>query len=206
MTRSLREHDVDAVRLDAAPRRPVLGAVVAPLAAVLLSAALPGAATAVELGGYIGYHQPLEQDDATDDVTVGARVRVPVHPLAEIEAEFLYVNMDRGPYRVRGVAQEVQEWSITAPRVAVVVGGEVGHRRAYAPYASLGAGLYFLRKDESPDADRIGLDLGLGGVVEMRPGLHLDVQARATRISLEQGGSRASISVLAGLSFDLGYR
>jgi hypothetical protein len=169
-------------------------------AALLLSSSVPSHARPVDLGGFVGYHSPIDQDDATDDAVLGLRGLVPIFGGFAIEPRFTYFDMDRGPYRVRQVPQEVQEWSILATtlhlRYTVPRDPE-----SIRPYAVFGAGYYFLRKEESPDADRMGLQGGIGLELPMRPGVELDVGAEAVRISLEQGGARATIGLFVGLNF-----
>jgi hypothetical protein len=167
---------------------------------LLLGTSTIAEARSIDLGGFIGYHQPIDQDDATDDAMMGFRGLLPVVGGLAIEPRFTYFDMDRGPYRVRQVPQEVQEWSIVATTIHLryTLPRDPGSIR---PYASVGAGYFFLRKEESPDADRLGVQGGAGLELPMRPGVDLDVSAEAARISLEQGGARATVGLSVGLNF-----
>lgn len=175
--------------------------------AVPLATIAPADARRVDAGVFVGYHEPLSQDDATDDLVLGGRLRMPLRGPFVLEPSFQWFEMDRGPYRIRGVPQEVQEWRIVAGTLGLSVGPELGRRHLYRPYAYAGAGLYFLRKDEAPDSDRFGLEGGVGVSAELSPAFELDARLTLTRVSLEQGGARSIMGITGGLYYSFGkYR
>jgi opacity protein-like surface antigen len=192
--------------IDACGRaRPLASAARLSMICVALGAA-PLPATALgwaEAGGFVGYHEPVEQEDASGDVTFGARLRARLAPGFYAEPAITYYRMDRGLYRVRSVPQEVEPWYIASGSVSVIYGPGFD-RPGYHPYVTLGAGVYFLRKAESPDADRPGYRVGAGLVTEASPNFTLDVAATAVVIALEQGGSRGILDIGVGLSYRFG--
>ena len=71
------------------------------IAALVLALVIPAPASSLEVGGYVGYHQPLQQDDATDDITVGGRARLGVSEMFRVEGEGFVVGLETGAvYRV----------------------------------------------------------------------------------------------------------
>jgi len=160
----------------------------------------PAHGESIDLGAFVGYHSPLDQEDATDDAYMGARALFPIVRGFRLEPAFTYFDMDRGPYRVRQVTQEVQEWSITAATLGLRYTFP-RHPSSMRPYLSFAGGYFFLRKKESPDADRFGMQGSVGVEFPMRPGVGLDVSGTAARISLEQGGARATVGLSVGLNF-----
>jgi hypothetical protein len=170
---------------------------------LLLVLAQGVAAQRIELAGVVGYHAPLKQEDTSDDILVGARARFPVGPLLKIEPALTWFDMDREPYRARSVVQEVAKWTIVSTTLNLTLGQGFG-RQGFHPYVTAGAGYYFLRKEEAPSQDRLGLNAGAGLVVLARPDLSFDVSGRAERISLESGASRGQLSLLVGVHYHLG--
>lgn len=173
----------------------------------LLAGAAPAHAQRVDAGVLVGYHEPLSQDDATDDLVIGVRLRVPLRGAFMFEPAFQWFEMDRGPYRVRGVPQEVQEWQILAGTAGVSWGPTLGRRHLYRPYLHGAVGMFFLRKDEAPDTERLGLDVGAGVSAEISPDFDMDARLSLARVALERGGSRAIVSITGGLYYRFGqYR
>jgi len=173
----------------------------------LLAGAGVAHAQRLDAGVVVGYHEPLYQDDATDDLLIGLRLRIPLKGAFMLEPAFQWFEMDRGPYRIRGVPQEVQEWQILAGTAGVSWGPTLGRRHLYRPYLHGAVGMFFLRKDEAPDSERPGFDVGAGLSAELSPDLDVDARLSLARVSLERGGSRAIVSIAGGLYYRFGqYR
>jgi hypothetical protein len=170
---------------------------------VLLALASPAMGQRIELAGVAGYNAPIDQEDTSDDILVGARARFPVGPFLKLEPAITWHDMDREPYRSRGVIQEVAKWHIVSTTLNLTVGRDFG-RPGFHPYLTAGAGYYFLRKEEAEDQDRLGINAGAGLMVLMRPDVSLDLSGRAERISLESGGSRGQVNVRVGIHYHLG--
>lgn len=166
----------------------------------LLALAAPAGARTVEMGGFVGYHAPVTQEDASDDITVGLRLRTPLAPILHVETLFAYYDMDRGPYRVRSVIQEVQPWYILSAGAGLVVGRGFTES-GYHPYGALGIGLYWPRKDERDEGTRVGLRGAVGLVAGMTPEVSVDLSAAAIRIALDNGASRGLLDLSAGVNY-----
>lgn len=171
--------------------------------ALLLLSAQVALAERIELGVFAGYNEPFDQADASDDLLAGARARFPFGTWVKIEPAITWYDMDREPYRARSVPQEVGKWQIVSGMANVTLGRDFGER-GYHPYVTAGVGYYVLRKDESPDQERFGLNAGVGLMVLMSPNISLDASGRAERISLESGGSRGLVNLRLGIHYHIG--
>ncbi len=161
------------------------------------------AADRPSVGGFVGYFSPVAQDDADADIVYGAKVRLPIRSMLSLEGGFAYNEMGIDEFRVRGQTQEVRSWVVAATTLSLTIGrgfGEIGTH----PYVSLGAGYYFLRKDEIPDSDRLGFRGAIGIEFLVREDVSFDLGVTTDRVSVEQGGARAIHSVRIGLNYFLG--
>lgn len=160
----------------------------------------PSEALDLQIGGVLGAHEPLDQEDATDDLLFGVRGRLPAWRGIYLEPSITYIDMDREPYRVRNVPQEVQEWNMVALALNGSWGPGLG-QPGVQPYLTAGVGYYLQRKLETPDTERLGFDVGLGLVVPMKPNIDLDFRGALTSVSLEQSGSRGLASLSVGILY-----
>jgi hypothetical protein len=165
--------------------------------------ASPAPAADLEISGMVGIHSPIYQDDASDDSLLGGRVRLPVAPGFKVEVAGVYFDMDSGPYRVRGVPQEVQTWSMTGLTAAVTFGERFGFS-GVSPFATVGSGLYFIRKNERPDTEEFGIFGSLGINFPLREEISGDIAGTITRVDIEKGGSRGVVSGHIAINYHLG--
>lgn len=171
--------------------------------ALLVLVAQPAFAERIELGAFVGYNEPYDQADASDDLLGGVRARVPLGSIVKIEPAFSWFDMDREPYRARNVIQEVSKWQILSAMANLTFGRNFGEH-GYHPYVTAGVGYYLLRKDEAADEDRLGVNAGLGMMILMAPDISLDLSGRAERISLESGAARGLLNLRVGIHYHLG--
>ncbi len=172
----------------------------APLAGSLPEPAL---AERTAVGAFIGYHNPWDQDDASDDMLLGAKARFPFLSTISLQGDFTYYKMGIEPFNMRGVAQEVRSWTITRAGLMAIYGRGFGETGTH-PYLALGAGYYFLRKDETPETNCLGLRGAIGFDLLMKEDIAFDLCVGVDRIQVKNGGARALASARAGLNYFFG--
>jgi hypothetical protein len=177
------------------------------LTSILLSTVLAGSSAAAGLaaGPFGGWNFTIVQDDAGGGVLYGLRGKVSATPAISVEPWFTMITEGDVDHDEEGVEFTQEGGSIMSFGVNASLGG---FRTApgFGLYATAGIGAYMLKpeQDYKEDQTRVGINFGPGFVVKIAPTLDLDVSGRFTAITLEGGGSRKSVAVVAGLNYYFG--
>jgi hypothetical protein len=171
------------------------------LSAFLLIA--PGAhAIGIAVGGYGGVNVPIVQDDAGLGPLFGLKAKLGGTLPVTIEPFFTMITEGDVEHSEEGIDFTQEGGSIQSFGVDVAFGSYRGSP-GMKLYLVGGIGAYGRDPgQEYRDKEtRFGFDLGLGLVSKFAPMLDLDISARLIVFTLEDGGSRKSAGIAAGLNY-----
>ena len=175
------------------------------LALLLAALAGPAEAGGIAAGPFGGWNFTVLQDDAGSGFLYGLRGKISATTAFSVEPWFTMITEGDVDHDEEGIEFTQQGGSIASFGVNAGLGG-FRKGPGFGFYATAGIGAYMLspEQDYREDETRIGINFGPGVVVKVAPALDLDVSGRLTAITLDGGGSRKSVAVMAGLNYYFG--
>ncbi len=169
--------------------------------ALLLGA--PGAlAVGVAVGGFGGYNVPILQDDAGPGPMYGARVKLKAGLPFVIQPYVLMASEGDITHSQEGMSFTQEGGSLRSCGLDLSLGAFPDERgtEAYV-VGGIGSCSRDPRQKYLDKTRRFGIDLGIGVVSKVAPMLDIDVCAKVLAFTLDEGGSRKSLGVTAGLHY-----
>ena len=168
----------------------------------LLAFATGAHAVGVTVGGFGGYNIPILQDDAGPGPLYGLRVKLGDGLPCAVEPYFLMISEGDVDHDEEDIEFTQEGGSITSFGVDFAFGGyrkDIGTN----PYFVVGIGAY--TRDPGQEyretLTRFGIDVGFGVVCKVAAMLDFDLSARVPAFMLDEGGSRKSAAIEAGLNY-----
>lgn len=152
-------------------------------------------------GVYGGIDIPIVQDDQASGIAFGLKGRIMPKPYLKIEP---FVNFSKfGDASMEDVEENPVGNKITSFGLDFNLAPMMGEKFNWLFFA--GVGMYMLKNDDtSLDESKIGLAGGLGGEYYFSPQISLEARGRLNVVTSEDGGSRKSAAVTAGLNYHFG--
>jgi len=169
---------------------------------VLLVLSTGAHAVEVTLGGFGGYNIPIVQDDAGSGPLLGFKVKLATTMPFTVEPYFLMITEGDKDHSEEGIDFTQEGGSVQAFGVDFAFGS---YREDPGANLYFVAGLGAYSRDPGQDyrdkTTQFGFDIGLGLVWKIMPMLDLDLSGRMHAYMLEDGGSRKSGGIAAGLNY-----
>lgn len=159
-------------------------------------------AIGVTIGGFGGYNVPILQDDAGPGPLWGLRAKLNGDLPFVLQPYFLMVSEGDVDHAEEGIEFTQEGGSITSFGLDLAFGGYREDPGANL-YLVAGVGAYSREPGQQyrEKLTRFGIDLGLGLVWKVAPMVDFDVSARMPAFMLDEGGSRKSAAMAAGLNY-----
>jgi hypothetical protein len=169
---------------------------------VFLVSATGAHSVGVTIGGFGGMNIPIVQDDAGSGPLYGIRVKIAANLPFVVEPYFVSISEGDVDHSDEGIEFTQKGGSIQSFGVDLAFGGYRARPGANLYFvAGLGAHSRDPGQDYRDKETRFGFDIGLGLVAKVAPMLDLDVGGRLHAFTLEEGGSRKSVGITAGLNY-----
>ncbi|MBN1424134.1 hypothetical protein JXA88_06225 [Candidatus Fermentibacteria bacterium] len=172
------------------------------LMGVLLLGAPGAGAIGVTVGGFGGYNVPILQDDVGPGPLYGMRVKLKSELPFVLQPYFAMVSEGDVDYAEEGIEFTQEGGSFTSFGLDLAFGG-YRDEPGISPYFVVGIGAYSRDPGQKyrETLTSFGVDLGFGVVSKVAPMLDFDLSARVLAFMLDEGGSRKSLGIAAGLNY-----
>ncbi len=154
------------------------------------------------LGAFGGLDYPIGQDDQSQGTVFGLRGKVSFIPIITFEPKIAFTSFGEPEDDVLALGLDGSK--VTAYGVDAVIGAPFGGK-GFAMFGVVGAGFYKYKRDQtSQDDTNLGWSAGLGFSIGFMPMISADVRGMGHVVSYDDGGSKKSVSVTAGLNYFFG--
>jgi len=153
-----------------------------------------------------GLDFPVAQDDQTSGPVLGMRLIFNALPTITIEPNLFFTRYGDGDFAEFG--GDINGFKVNAYGIDATLGG--GFRGVgFSPFLVAGVAFYNMDRDlDGTGADvsetKLGWSGGLGLGLGLSPKLQLDVRGKFQLIPTDDGGSRKSLTAMAGFNLNLG--
>ncbi|HOP06113.1 MAG TPA: outer membrane beta-barrel protein [candidate division Zixibacteria bacterium] len=176
----------------------------AAIAAVLLVGTVSAQLPKFGAGAFGGVSIPVVQDDQTNGTVFGARGRVGLLPILQIEPYFASTQWG-APDPVDGVNLGIDGSTVTAFGLDATIGFPPA-KLGLKPFLTGGIGSFKVKNDDTGyDESKLGFNAGLGLGIGVSPFLDIDVRGVAM-IAPQESGSKKAINLMAGVTYNFGIK
>jgi uncharacterized spore protein YtfJ len=167
--------------------------------------AVSASAAGFAVGGYGGYNIPILQDDAGGGALYGAKAKIGPLSFLVLEPSITWIQVGDKDQSEEDLDFTQKGGEIMTYGLNLNIGGfPIAPGPSF--YVTGGVGSYTLKPDVEykEEETRFGYNAGLGIAVKPAALFDIDVSGRFIVIPLEDGGSRKSVGIFAGLNFYFG--
>ena len=152
-----------------------------------------------------GLDIPVVQDDQGTGGYYGFRARARLIPLIVVEGSVRLGGWGEPDLGLEGVTDDLEGSDVTVLALDALLGSPMGRGMMFSPFAIVGFGSYKLEREQTQqDESRFGWRAGLGLGLGLAKNFDADVRGVFNIITLEEGGSRKSVTAGVGLNFTFG--
>lgn len=171
---------------------------------VMLVASASAQAPRFGAGAFGGLSIPIIQDDQASGTIFGARGRIALMPMLQVEPYFASTQWG-APDAIDGVDLAIDGSKVTAFGVDATIGftpAKLGPK----PFLVAGVGSFKVKNDDTGyDESKLGFNAGLGLAIGVSPFLDLDVRGVAM-IASQETGSKKALNIMAGVTYNFGVK
>ncbi|MEE8576638.1 MAG: outer membrane beta-barrel protein [candidate division Zixibacteria bacterium] len=169
---------------------------------LLLCSTIAAQAPKIGLGVFGGLDVPIVQDDQDQGTVFGIRGKLKVLPIVTLEPRISFTKY--GDPEFDEFTSDLDGSKVNSYGVDAVFGAPFG-AAGFNLFGVLGAGFYNVKRDQTlQDETNLGWSAGLGFAIGVAPMVSIDVRGKLNVIPYDDGGSKKSGSVTAGLNYYFG--
>lgn len=169
------------------------------LAVLMLAGSATAEGIATGVGVYFGPEIPIIQDDQATGTVFGFKGRVKALPMLTLEPNINFTSY--GSPDIEDVIGDPDGSKVTSFGLDAVLGSPVGGK-GMAVLLSAGLGSYKMKNDQTKsDFSKLGYSLGAGLEFGVSPTVGLEARAKGVVFKGEDGGTKKSIAITAGLNY-----
>ena len=169
---------------------------------LLLCSTVAAQAPKIGLGVFGGFDVPIVQDDQDQGTVFGIRGKLKVLPIVTLEPRISFTSFGEPESDI--VELGLDGSKVNAYGIDAVIGAPFG-AAGFNMFGIVGAGFYNYKRDQaSQDDTNLGWSAGLGFAIGLAPMVAVDVRGKLNVVPYDDGGTKKSGSVTAGLNYYFG--
>ncbi|UCG63120.1 MAG: outer membrane beta-barrel protein [Candidatus Zixiibacteriota bacterium] len=154
------------------------------------------------VGAFGGMDFPIGQDDQAKGTVFGLKGKVNFIPIITFEPKVAFTSF--GEPEGDEVVLGFDGSKVTFYGIDAVIGAPFGGK-GFGMFAVVGAGFYNYKRDQtSQDDTNLGWSAGLGFSIGFVPMISADFRGTGHVVPYDEGGTKKSVSVTAGLNYFFG--